>query len=291
MEEGLVERMNVMSEFKLTEASVKNLAIRVNDLDEMLSFYHDILGFQIKGEENGLAFLGTVELKNEQLILEEIVGEPRPLDETKVVRSFSLRVPSARELTNIFAALKRMDYPIEAVWDSGDRWELVVTDPEANMLEIYCDRPAAAKPPVSLDFDKLSMLSNENQEYVGLSAGSRIEKIHLNVQNYADSWHFYRSILGLIVADESNGTLTLDRGDFLVGLREAKLSTTARDPDQQIGVEFLTIELPSTAILKRLKLHLEQQQVDFFADRKLKILTVFDPNGLEWWFTRPKEEA
>lgn len=278
-----------MSEFKLTEAYVKSLAIRVNDLDAMLSFYHDILGFRIKGEENGLAFLGTVELKNELLILEEIIGESMPIDETKIVRSFSLWVPSAMELTNIFAALKRMDYPVTAVWDSGDRWELVVVDPEANMLEIYCDRPGPTITPVALDFDKLSMLSNENQEYIGLSAGSKIEKIHLNAQDYADSWHFYRSILGLIVVDESSGILTLDRGDFLVGLRENKLPTIDRDPDQQIGVEFLTIELPDKATLERLKRHLEQQQVDFFADKKLKILTVFDPNGLEWWFTRPKE--
>ncbi|MFD2388108.1 CppA C-terminal domain-containing protein [Enterococcus rivorum] len=35
-----------------------------------------------------------------------------------------------------------------------------------------------------------------------------------------------------------------------------------------------------------LKKHLENKKMDFFIDKKMKILTIFDPSGIEWWFIR-----
>ncbi|WP_336577194.1 CppA C-terminal domain-containing protein [Candidatus Enterococcus mansonii] len=38
--------------------------------------------------------------------------------------------------------------------------------------------------------------------------------------------------------------------------------------------------------MRKLKEHLEAKKQDFFVDKKLTILTIYDPSGIEWWFVR-----
>lgn len=60
-----------MSGFNLgTTTALATVAIRVKDRDKMIDFYRDLIGFVLKGEENALAIMGTVEDKSENLWLE-----------------------------------------------------------------------------------------------------------------------------------------------------------------------------------------------------------------------------
>lgn len=61
-----------MKDFQLGAATyLKSVAIRVKDRDKMINFYKNVVGFDLKREENELAILGTEEAGSEMLLLEE----------------------------------------------------------------------------------------------------------------------------------------------------------------------------------------------------------------------------
>lgn len=57
-------------------------------------------------------------------------------------------------------------------------------------------------------------------------------------------------------------------------------------PSHQIlGLDFLKFQLQDEQFEQLLK-HVQESQMKHYLDSKQKILTVYDPVGVEWWFLR-----
>lgn len=70
-----------MEKFNLSkDVYVKTVALRAKDVERMVNFYKNVLGFILKLEENNLSIFGSQEKDSRLLILEETDCEQERLE-------------------------------------------------------------------------------------------------------------------------------------------------------------------------------------------------------------------
>ncbi len=262
-----------MSGFNLgSTTELATVAIRVKDRDKMIAFYRDLIGFVLKGEENALAIMGTVEDKSERLWLEESPRANDHFGEIKKLQCFTLNVASVAELGDIYARLKHSAYP--ATVNLGENEVCVVLrDPEENQLALYTQATVA---------DEAQLLAAGQGAYPHLSAAARFDRVHLNVNNLEEEAAFLNDVLGF-TADQSR--YLLNEANFQVGLNETDSTAITVESHEILGLEFLKFLISEENILA-LERHLTELKQEFFIDKKKSILTIYDAIGIEWWFVR-----
>lgn len=280
-----------MKDFKLGSATyLKSVAIRVKDRDKMIDFYKNIIGFDLKREENELAILGTEECDSEMLLLEESPRADDYFGEIKKLNRFSLIIPSVKEMADILCRIRKTNYVIENALEDQGRIGILLKDPEGNELEIYHEDGTVEQSVDPEKLDEESLLRKSEEKHEKLSAGSYFEKIHLNVINSTKERMFLENLLGLKVQNEKNEWYVLNEGDFHVGLTEANSEAIQLPTHEVIGLDFLKFVI-SQENMEELVQHLKEHSVDFFLDKKHTVLTIYDAIGIEWWFvTDFKEE-
>lgn len=280
-----------MRDFQLGAATyLKSVAIRVKDRDKMIDFYKNVVGFDLKREENELAILGTEEAGSEMLLLEESPRANDHMGKIKKLNRFSLIIPSTEELADILCRIRKMNYPIKEALEDHGRMGILLVDPEENELEIYHEENKNDQREVPETMDQEALLRKSEEKFSKLSAGSYFEKIHLNVTDLAKERQFLNRVLGLKVHNEEEGIHVLNEGDFHVGLTEASGGAIDLPTDEVIGLDFLKFMI-DTESMEGLIAHLQQLSVGFFLDKKHTVLTIYDAIGIEWWFvSEPKEK-
>ncbi|AIM25929.1 VOC family protein [Melissococcus plutonius] len=277
-----------MNKFKLPKnIYVKTVALRINNSEEMLKFYRDIVGFVLKTEENNLSVFGTVELDSQLLILEEMESIEQG-SKTKRLAGLSLRLPNEVELATIARRIVSNKYPIEGAIIRNARRSIFLLDPEGNRLELYCNVPLSLneeKGDLSLlNLDKL--LQKGLPVYHGLSKEAKFDLIYLNTEKNRDSVHFYQNTLGMSLLENYNNILTMGEGHFSIALQEDKLNERSIANKNQLGIEFLICPVVCDGDMRQLEEHLQAEQVNFFIDKRKTFITIYDKLGIEWWFMR-----
>lgn len=271
-------------DFRLGEETrVETVAIRVKDRDAMIAFYRDIIGFTLKREENELAIMGNQEAGDESLWLEESPRAEAFFGEEKKLQRISLVIPTEAELADLAKRIRSHEYPIvDALWDQGVMG-ILLNDPEGNQIEVYHGQtPAVQMTPEPLVYDKL--VAKATGAYPSLSQEVHFDKIHLNTAQLAEEEAFLRN-LGFCIKDETSGIHVLNEGRFHVGLTAAAGGTVEMKTDDVLGLDFLKFHV-SEADLQNLIQHLQASEWPFYMDKKQSIVTVYDPTGIEWWFTK-----
>nr|WP_267491423.1 VOC family protein [Enterococcus sp. BWB1-3] len=256
---------------------MKTIAFKISDNHEMVNFYKNIVGFVLKSEENGLSYFGTAKLKNQQLVLEET--------EIKVKHPnvhFSVGLPSEEELKKAVKRFTDHDYPFEKK-EKG----IVFTDPEENKVELFIREnllvTAEVEPesvvPIkkAVDEDDLEVLPIDYSNK--LTETCKVIQFCVNTWNKEESKIFYEKILGLEALGENQ--FGLSNGNLVLFLCEQEVNGSVTD----LGWSFISINVKSSEEIEKLKKHLEKEEKVFFVDNKHTILSIFDTNGIEWWFT------
>ena len=270
--------------FRLGEQTrIETVAIRVKDRDAMIAFYRDIIGFTLKREENELAIMGNKKPEDESLWLEESPRAQEFFDQPKKLQRISLVIPTEAELADIAKRIHDQQYPVvEALWDQGVMG-ILLNDPEGNQIELYYGQQAQVQGnPEPLIYEKLAQKATGT--YPVLSEAVFFDKVHLNTAKLGDEDAFLRS-LGFTIADETPGIRVLNEGCFHVGLTEKNGGTIEQKTDDVLGLDFLKFKVSQEDILALIQ-ELKQNATDFFVDKKQAIVTVYDPTGIEWWFTK-----
>lgn len=261
-----------MAEFTLGERTrVKTVAIRVKDRDKMIKFYRDVVGFSLKREENELAIFGTVESQDELLWLEESPRANDHFGEIKKLKRLRLVVPIAE----IGSLLKRLKQQNDCEYIPYEKaWGILTNDPEGNPLEFYYKETAEQQGAPE------ELLKEASDENVGLSENIRFGKVHLHTSDLQKESKFFTDLLKMTVPENLQ---SCDNEQFIIELTEAKGGTIDLKTHEVLGLDFLKI-----AVSKEDLLFLEEQLtssgIEFYADKKKKILTVYDAIGIEWWF-------
>ena len=137
----------------------------VRDLEEMISFYRDVLGFQVSdrgpldphspGLE--LAFLSQVGTDHHQLAFVPVRGDGPPT----TLDHMAFRVEALADVKAMAEKL-RADGRASGLHalNHGNAWSIYFKDPEGNGLEVFCDSPWSVRQPQVKPWD-LSMSEEE----------------------------------------------------------------------------------------------------------------------------------
>ena len=131
--------------------------IVVNDLDQMLAFYSEVLGLQVSDIGTGAGRPGTPRVAflssdppttHHQLGLLEL---PRDLDAPQNVNHLAFEVDSLDALRAVWGRVRGdsraggLAFPSPATAFQGDQWSIRFSDPEGNGVEVYAPTPWDAR--------------------------------------------------------------------------------------------------------------------------------------------------
>ena len=139
--------------------------IYVRDLDKMIAFYRDVLGFEVSDRGSldpnnpalEVAFLSQVGSDHHQLAFASVRGE----GPSTTLDHMAFRVESFTDVKAMADKLKADDRVRELrPLNHGNAWSVYFKDPEDNGLEVFCDSPWSVRQPQGKPWD-LSMSEDE----------------------------------------------------------------------------------------------------------------------------------
>ncbi len=277
-----------MEKFQLSEdVYVRTVALRVKDVEKMVRFYKNVLGFILKLEENNLSIFGSQEKDSRLLILEEADSAEEQLVSLNKAVCLSLRIPTKEEFRSLLRRITAHNYPIGKSVQQGNRKSVFLEDPEGNELEINYQKSVNQAVETAESLDIQTLIQESNVLYSSLSADVVFDRIKLHVENKSEHLAFYQDVLGMFSEDVSMGKLSMKNGNFEIYLADSVTQNENKlESEECLGVDFFVLGLETETEMKLLKQHLENKQQKFFVDKKLTILTIYDPSDIEWWFVR-----
>lgn len=266
--------MSLFSFDPLAQLSV--FALRVKDRDGMIDFYCKMLGFKLKTQENELAILSAADANNERIWLEESPRAKEHFGEVKRLNHYHIEVPTLAELAAIYSRLVHANYPIIDADFTSENCIFTIIDPEENRLVLSTTE--------AIKMDEASLLTGANPE-LPLSSGARISGLGLHALDVNEECQFLTEILGFTFDEQKSATQQLADGTFSLAVVASDTENVKVPSHQILGLDFLKFILTDEQF-ESLLAHLINQQQEYYLDSKKRILTIYDPVGVEWWFLR-----
>lgn len=122
---------------------IGHVHLKVGDLDRAVTFYTQVLGFEVMQRWGGSAAFLSAGGYHHHLGLntwESRNGSP-PAAGTTGLYHFAILYPSRVELARAFKRLLDHGYPIDGASDHGVSEAIYLRDPDGNGIELYRDRP------------------------------------------------------------------------------------------------------------------------------------------------------
>ena len=122
---------------------IGHVHLKVSDIDRALSFYRDILGFEVMqrlGDQAAFVSAGGYHHHLGLNTWESRDGSPPPPGTTGLYH-VAIRYPNRRALGDALRRLLEARWPIDGATDHGVSEAIYLRDPDQNGIEIYRDRP------------------------------------------------------------------------------------------------------------------------------------------------------
>jgi catechol 2,3-dioxygenase len=125
------------------KASIGHVHLKVSDLERAVTFYTEVLGFEVMTRMgNGAAFLSAGGYHHHiGLNTWDSEGGSSPSSNNTGLYHFAILMPERKELARTIKRITDHDWPIEGMADHGVSEAVYLTDPDGNGIEIYWDRP------------------------------------------------------------------------------------------------------------------------------------------------------
>ncbi|MBS4172695.1 VOC family protein [Bacillus sp. FJAT-49736] len=246
---------------------VGEVSIKVGNLARSLSFYQDIIGFQVLEQTDSSAKL-TADGKTALLSIVEpknvIPKQPR----TTGLYHFAILLPTRADLGKIIKHFIQIGYPLQGASDHLVSEALYLSDPDGNGIEIYTDRPPASwewkNDEVMMTTEPLdarSVLAEaQDGSWNGLPAKTVMGHIHLHVAELKETEEFYTKGLGFdVVCRYGNQALFISDGKYHhhIGLNTWNGIGAPAPQDNSVGLLSFTLMLPNeekrNSIVQQLK--------------------------------------
>lgn len=125
------------------EVTIGHVHLTVSDLDRALSFYRDILGFEVTTRYGQSAVFLSAGGYHHHIGLNTWAGKgatPAPKGHTGLYH-VAILFPTRKELAKILKHLIDIQYPLTGAADHGVSEAIYLNDPDGNGIELYVDRP------------------------------------------------------------------------------------------------------------------------------------------------------
>jgi catechol 2,3-dioxygenase len=130
--------------YKIPSATrIGHVHLKVSDLDRALSFYHDLLGFDITVRYGTQAVFLSAGGYHHHIGLNTWYSKgagPAPQRAAGLFHT-AILFPTRHELAEIFKRITDAGYPFTGASDHGVSEALYLDDPDGNGVELYWDRP------------------------------------------------------------------------------------------------------------------------------------------------------
>jgi catechol 2,3-dioxygenase len=157
-------RLPDMADYSL---SFSHMGFFVRDLEKMVAFYRDVLGFFLTDQgmlgPRELRFLSRDPTEHHQIVL--MTG--RSEDQETTINQISFRVATLEDLRTVYARLVAADTPNLDPATHGNAWSVYFPDPEGNRIEVYTDSEWYITQPFKVPVDltrPAEELRTENEE-------------------------------------------------------------------------------------------------------------------------------
>src|SRR3972149_6858097 len=258
------------TEFSIHPATlIGHVSLTIANLENQITFYQQVLGFQLHWREGNKAGLGAGGADLLRLTEEPNV---RKYQRVTGLYHFAVLFPNRRELARAIArlfALKYPNYPTDHIMTKTT----YLDDPEGNGIELYAESPEdgtwrmangifetrRADGTISngrepLDVDALfSHLKEDDRLDVPIPPETRVGHMHLHVRNIDEAVAFYHGMLGFDVM----GVAKAFRAAFVsaggyhhhIGLNTWQGEGAPPPPADAVGLRHFTVELPNQQAL------------------------------------------
>jgi len=287
--------------------SVANVNLNVHSVERSLSFYRDLLGFQlIEKTSDDNAFLSPVGSNNKNYLLQlsridtpntVIEGEQSTIRKAGLYH-FAILLPSRRHLANIFKHLTDNSNQLyfEGAADHAVSESLYLSDPDSNGVEIYRDRHPSEwnktgqfQIEMKTDHLDLEQLLREAEDHLDwhMPADTVIGHIHLHVSDLIKSSNFYSKVLGLHHTCSYPGAnfFAADSYHHHIATNTWLGNDIAKADSTQHGLDHFSLNLKSKENFEELLHQLERMKIEVLTDDSNKInkksFFILDPDKIK----------
>ncbi len=122
---------------------IGHIHLKVSDLDKALSFYKDLLGFQVMARYGTQAVFIAADGYHHHIGLNTWYSKNAPPAPVHAAGLFHTAIlyPTRKELAIIFKRLLDANYSFTGFADHGVSEALYLNDPDENGVELYWDKP------------------------------------------------------------------------------------------------------------------------------------------------------
>lgn len=266
---------------------VAEVGLKVLNLDRMVQFYTETIGFELIAKMDKKAELGAG--GRTLLVLEAIDGLTAKRERYAGLYHFAILLPNRKELGKILLHLHQRGIRLGSS-DHLVSEALYLSDPEDNGIEIYRDREAeewawnndeVAMAVDPLDAEGVVKAAQESGEaWQGMPADTVMGHIHLHVSNLAEAERFYIDGLGFEVVT-SMGQQALFIADqkyhHHIGLNIWNGVGIPALPEKTAGLNYFTLKLDNED--KRNAIAAQLREVGAEIVKEQEYLVTKDPAG------------
>lgn len=268
------------------ETIVKQVKLKVANLEVMTEFYTGMIGLVLLKQDGNTTFLGAQDSSEVILILEEL-SEPAVKMETTGLYHTAFLLPSRKDLGNSLLWLLQHQVEIGAA-DHGYSEAIYLSDPEGNGIEIYRDKPISEWDiredgeivGVTEELDGDAVVGAADGNWLGLAPGSRIGHVHLQVADLDETGAFFEKLGFSLKSNFGRRAKFFAAGNYHhhIGTNNWAGLNLPLMTENQRGLAWYTFQLPSKESFDNLVKHLGNQSIDYLVENQEVALQ--DPNGM-----------
>lgn len=126
-----------------SETQIGHIHLRVSNIEKALTFYRDILGFEITTRMGDQAVFLSAGGYHHHIALNTWHSESGDRASKSGVGLYHAAIvyPTRKDLSEITKRLFEKDYPITGAADHGVSEAIYLEDPDGNGIELYWDKP------------------------------------------------------------------------------------------------------------------------------------------------------
>ncbi len=125
------------------KAGIGHVHLRVSNLENSISFYRDLLGFELTtlyGDQAAFLSAGGYHHHIGLNTWQSEGAAPAPKNQPGLFHT-AILLPSRKALAELVKRLIDQEYPLTGASDHGVSEAVYLEDPDGNGVELYCDRP------------------------------------------------------------------------------------------------------------------------------------------------------